>query len=77
VLCEPLGNPTTTVLYLQWFNRTYGAPSKFFYGMSTAGYFGGNAVANMSFDEIYADYKNSSATMLPGRQELVELVGDL
>lgn len=58
---------------LEWFNKTYGPPSKFFYGMSVAGYFGGNAVANMTIDEIYADYKNASDQLLPVREAMVAL----
>jgi hypothetical protein len=58
---------------LAWFNATYGPPANFFYGMSVAGYFGGDAVAGMTIEEIYADYKNASDQLLPVRKEMVAL----
>lgn len=35
--------------------------------------YGGNAQPNMTLDAIYADYKNSSAQLLPVRQQMVAL----
>ena len=35
--------------------------------------YGGNAQPNMTLDAIYADYENSSAQLLPVRQQMVAL----
>lgn len=59
---------------LQWFTKTYGPPANYFYGMATAGYYGGNnVVANMTLDEIYGQYKRDSDTLKPARVAMVQL----
>lgn len=59
---------------LAWANATYGPPSSFLYGMAITGYYGGNPKAdNMTFDQIYADYKNDSMTQFPTRQQFVSI----
>lgn len=58
---------------LQWANATYGPPSTWLYGMAITGYFGGDAKANMTNDEIYASYKNSSDTQFKTRQAYAQL----
>lgn len=52
---------------LSWFNETYGHPSKYFYGLATTGYFGGNAKPGMSIDDVFAEYINSTATQATAR----------
>ncbi len=56
---------------LTWFNATYGPPSKYLYGMASTGYFGGGALKTpMTLDQIFEDYRNSTATQAKARAEL-------
>jgi len=59
---------------LAWFNATYGAPSKYLYGMAATGYFGGDALKTpMTFDQVYAEYRNSTANQAKSRAELAAI----
>jgi hypothetical protein len=59
---------------LTWFNNTYGPPSNYFYGISVAGYYGGDKiVANMTIDDVYANYKNGSDALVSERMAMVAL----
>lgn len=59
---------------LSWFAATYGPPSQYLYGMATTGYFGGGCkIANATTSDIYADYRNSTASQAAARAELVAI----
>ena len=59
---------------LAWFNATYGAPSKYLYGMASTGYFGGTPLkAPMTLAQVYAEYANSTATQAKARAELAAI----
>lgn len=58
---------------LAWANATYGDVSQWLYGLSAAGYFGGDAPANATLAQIYESYENSTATQAIARQELTAI----
>lgn len=59
---------------LAWFAQTYGAPSKYLYGMATTGYFGGGKLAaGATLEQIYADYANSTANQAASRAQLAAI----
>ena len=59
---------------LAWFNATYGAPSRFLYGMASTGYFGGSALKTpMTLAAVYEEYRNSTANQAAARAELAAI----
>ena len=59
---------------LTWFANTYGPPSKHLYGIGSTGYFGGAALKTpMTLEQIFADYRNSTATQAKARAELASI----
>lgn len=58
---------------LTWFNKTYGAPSKYLYGMAATAYYGNQPFANSTIDDIYFGYMNSSDSQYASRTALAAI----
>jgi hypothetical protein len=58
---------------LTWANATYGSPSNWLYGMAITGYFGGNPTPNMTMEQIYLEYTNSSINQLATRTTFAKI----
>lgn len=65
--------PSDANATLAWFNKTYGFPGNYLYGMAITTYYGSQPFSNTTVDEMYTLYVNDSDKQLAMRTQFAEI----